>query len=67
VPLLLALAHKNRRGLAGGAGVKLYPNQLRNLHHWAFGEDRFANIATGQEWRLPSREPGWAYGSDNGL
>ena len=66
-PLLLALAHKNRRSMAGGAGVKLYPNQLRNLHHWAFGEDRFVNVATGQEWRLPSREPGWAYVSDDGL
>jgi len=64
-PLLLTLAHKNRFGLAGGAGLKLYPDELRNLHHWAFREDRFVNVAAGQEWQLPN--PDWAYADGDGL
>jgi hypothetical protein len=64
-PLLLALAHKNRFDLAGGAGLKLFPDELRNLHYWAFREDRFVSIDADQEWQLPN--PEWAYASDDGL
>jgi len=39
VPRLMRLAHRNALGYAGGPGIKLFPDALLNLHHWAFGED----------------------------
>jgi hypothetical protein len=65
VPLLQELAHTNARGYAGGAGVKLIPDELRNLHHWAFGEDTFWKVGTGEYWPLPI--PDLPYATDDGL
>jgi hypothetical protein len=65
VPLLQQLAHTNARGYAGGAGVKLIPDELRNLHYWVFGEDTFWKVATGESWRL--QLPGLPYATDDGL
>lgn len=65
VPLLNQLAHKNVRGLAGGAGIVLWPPQLRNLHYWVFGESAYVKLARNAGWRLPYS--GWTYASDDGL
>jgi hypothetical protein len=65
VPLLGSLAHTNARGTAGGTGVKLIPDELRNLHHWVFGERLFWKVATGEYWPLPI--PDLPYATDGGL
>lgn len=64
-PLLQQLAHKNVRGYAGGAGTKLFPNDLLNLHHWVFGEDAFVKVGANTGWPLPWRD--WLYATDDGL
>lgn len=52
IELLSRLAHTNAWGQIGGAGVKLCPAQLNNLHHWIWGETDYMYR---QEWvRLPS-------------
>jgi hypothetical protein len=65
VPALMKIAHRNALGYVGGAGIKLFPNELINLHHWAFGEDTFAKVAMSTGWQLPWRE--WEYATDDGL
>jgi hypothetical protein len=65
VPLLQQLAHTNARGYAGGAGVKLIPDELRNLHYWVFGEDIFWKVGMGEYWPLPIRD--LPYPTDDGL
>lgn len=35
------LAHKNRHGTAGGAGLKLWPPDLVDLYWWLFGEAEY--------------------------
>jgi Protein of unknown function (DUF3800) len=65
VPLLGSLAHTNARGTVGGTGVKLIPDELRNLHHWVFGERLFWKVATGEYWPLPI--PDLPYATDDGL
>jgi hypothetical protein len=65
VPLLQQLAHTNARGYAGGTGVKLIPDQLRNLHHQVFEEDTFWKVATGEYWPLPI--PDLPYATNDGL
>jgi hypothetical protein len=37
--LLYKLARKNNRGYAGGAGITLWPPELRDLLYWVFHED----------------------------
>jgi hypothetical protein len=64
-PLLHQLAHKNAYGFAGGAGIKLFPNDLLNLHHWAFAEDSYWKVGTGEYWPLPIRD--LPYATDDGL
>jgi hypothetical protein len=53
-PLLHQLAHKNAYGAAGGAGIKLFPNDLLNLHHWAFAEDTYWKVGMNSGWGLPA-------------
>jgi hypothetical protein len=65
VPLLQQLAHTNARGYAGGTGVKLIPDELRNLHHRVFGKDRFWKVGAGEYWPLPI--PDLPYATDDGL
>ena len=65
VPLLQQLAHTNARGYAGGAGVKLIPDELRNLHYWVFEENTFWKVGTGESWPLPIRD--LPYATDDGL
>jgi hypothetical protein len=65
-PLLLRLAHKNRQGLAGGAGIVLWPApELTNILYWAFGEDTYAKVAMNAGWTLPWRD--WPYATDANL
>jgi len=65
VPLLQQVAHTNARGYAGGAGVKLIPDELRNLHYWVFEEDTFWKVGTGEYWPLPTAD--LPYATDDGL
>jgi hypothetical protein len=65
VPLLLQLAHKNAYGRAGGAGIKLFPDDLLNLHRWVFGEDTFVTVSTNTIQPLPCRD--WSYATNDGL
>lgn len=55
-PLLRELAHRNTRGYAGGAGIKLFPDDLINLYWWVFGESAFWKVAEGSGWPLPLSE-----------
>jgi hypothetical protein len=64
-PLLRQLAHKNASGYAGGAGIKLFPNTLLNLHYWAFGEDSYWKVRMNSGWSLPWRD--WPYADNDGL
>jgi hypothetical protein len=64
-PKLLQLAHKNTLGLAGGAGIVIWPPDLTNLLHWAFGEKTYAKVARNVGVTLPWRD--WPYAEDDGL
>jgi hypothetical protein len=64
-PLLQQLAHKNSHHRSGGAGIKLFPDDLLNLHYWVFDEDTFVTVSTNTSWSLP--DPDWSYAADNGL
>lgn len=64
--LLLQIAHKNTHGLAGGAGIVLWPApDLTNLLYHAFGETAYAKVAMNAGWTLPWKE--WPYAMDDGL
>lgn len=45
--------HRNAYGTAGGAGLKLFPNALLNLHYWVGGEDTFWRVGANTGWSLP--------------
>jgi hypothetical protein len=47
-PLLHQLARKNTRGYVGGAGITLWPPELRDLLFWEFGEDTYVKGNTGE-------------------
>jgi hypothetical protein len=47
-PLLYQLARKNARGYVGGAGITLWPPELRDLLFWEFGEDTYVRGNTGE-------------------
>jgi hypothetical protein len=64
-PKLLNLAHKNVWDLAGGAGIVIWPTNLGNLLHWAFGEKTYAKVARNVGVTLPWRD--WPYAEDGGL
>lgn len=58
-PLLRQLACKNR-GYVGGAGITLWPPELRDLLYWEFGEDLYVTDNTplgpsGMPFSSPSR------------
>jgi hypothetical protein len=59
-----AMLVRSADGLAGGAGLKLFPPSLTNLYHWVLGEPRYARRRQDREWRLPS--PEFAYYLDDG-
>jgi hypothetical protein len=41
------LARRNAKGFAGGAGITLWPPELRDLMCWVFGEDTYVRGAVG--------------------
>lgn len=53
-PLLL----RNALGSIGGTGLKLFPQDLVNLHYHCFGETTFAKVSAMAGWTLPA-ERGW--------
>jgi hypothetical protein len=54
--------HKNSLGYVGGAGLKLYPDTLWNLHYWVGKEDSYTKPAMMGGWGLPF--PDWPYALD---
>ena len=62
-PELVALAHRNFYGRIGGAGLTLWPPELRNLFHWVCGDDVYIRSGTGAQ--LPT--PGLPYEDSDGL
>jgi hypothetical protein len=57
--IIRPMFHKNSSGYAGGAGLKLFPNALLNLHHWVRKEDTFWKVAMNSGWTLPWHD--WPY------
>ena len=64
-PLLRKLAHTDQVGVAADVGIKLYPRDLNNLHHWVFGEPNYQDATHDRGCRLPN--PAWRYADDDGL
>lgn len=60
---LVALAHRNYYGCIGGAGLTLWPPELRNLFHWVCGDDVYIRSGAGED--LPAR--GLPYANSDGL
>lgn len=50
---------QNANGTIGGTGLKLWPNALRNLYHWALGEDTYWRVSMNAGVTLPWWE--WPY------
>jgi len=65
MPHLKPLLHTNFHGLVGGAGVKLFPDELNNLHYWALQEASYSRPATNVGVSLPWRK--WEYADNDGL
>lgn len=61
VPLLHQLARKTGYGYAGGAGITLWPPELRDLLYWIFNEDTYR---TSNTWQVlgPAGDPASAAG-----
>ncbi|MBO9058843.1 DUF3800 domain-containing protein [Curtobacterium flaccumfaciens pv. flaccumfaciens] len=64
-PELKKIMHTNAYGYIGGAGLKLFPDDLVNLHFHVFGEDTFAKVAKNSGWGLPWKDRD--YFEDDGL
>lgn len=45
----------NYLGYVGGTGLKLFPDDLRNLYHWVLGEDAFVKVSMSGGIGLPDR------------
>jgi hypothetical protein len=56
------MLHRNALGYAGGAGLKLYPVDLLNLHYWVGKEDTFVKLGMNLNWKLPHKD--WPYATD---
>jgi hypothetical protein len=39
----MRIAHRRLTGEAGGAGIVLWPKDLRDLHWWVFGETHYVS------------------------
>jgi hypothetical protein len=48
VPLLRQIARKNALGYVGGAGISLWPPELRDLLYWVFGEQMYVKGNLGE-------------------
>jgi hypothetical protein len=63
MPLVKPILHTNSRGEVGGAGVKLYPDSIRNLLHWTLEETSYSIGNSGVS--LPSKN--WRFAMDDGI
>ncbi len=52
-PLIKKMLIRNAMGYIGGAGLKLFPDDLLNLYHWVLGESTFVKTGMGSGWGLP--------------
>jgi hypothetical protein len=64
-PLLQRLADADANGVVADRGIKLWPPDLKNLHHWVFGEGRYQDATHGRGFELP--DPELPYFDDDGL
>jgi len=64
VPDLMQLAARNFYGKVGGTGIKLFPDELLNLHYWVFGESEFVRVSYAAGISLPHKD--LAYATDDG-
>jgi hypothetical protein len=65
MPCVQPLLHRNFFGGIGGTGVKLWPDQLVNVYHWALGEGDYMRVAMSGGFVLP--RSGYPYSEDDGL
>jgi|GEM_PF-1895349 hypothetical protein len=63
MPLVKPMLHTNWRGEIGGSGVKLYPDSVNNLLHWALGETSYSRGGGGVS--LPWKH--WRFAIDDGV
>ncbi len=52
-PYVRELFAKNAYGYIGGTGLKLFPNELRNLFFWLLDESTFSKVSLNAEIGLP--------------
>jgi hypothetical protein len=64
-PLLQQLADADANGVVADRGIKLWPPDLKNLHHRVFGERHYQNATHGRGFELPNSE--LPYADDDGL
>lgn len=62
-PELMALAHRNFYGRVGGAGLTLWPPELRNIFHWVCDDDCYVRSGVGMS--LP--QAGLPFADSDGL
>ncbi len=70
VPLLRQLARKNARGYVGGAGITLWPPELRDLLYWVFGENTYVKGNIGESLGpsgTPFASPGRPFREGDGM
>lgn len=53
----------NYRGVVGGTGLKLFPDDLVNLYHWVLGERSYSRGASG----IPLPSNGYPYFESDGI
>lgn len=64
IPLIKPMLCVGNWGVAQ-TGVKLYPNNLNNLHHWVYGADSMGRGLSGAT--LPYQPGAWRYFENDGL
>jgi hypothetical protein len=64
-PLLQQLADTDANGVVADRGIKLWPPDLKNLHHWVFDERRYQDATQDRGFQLP--HPELPYAHDDGL
>lgn len=65
MPIIKPILHTNYLGEVAGAGLKLFPVEISNLHHWALGETGYSRPSASAGVTLPWRD--WAYAEDAGI
>lgn len=54
-PLVKKMFISNHFGYTGGSGLKLFPDDLRNLYYWVLGEDAYVKVSMSGGIGLPHK------------